>query len=193
MNIFIINAHHYSDFSKGKLNQTFIDKAVEVLKSKGHEIRLTKVDDGYDIEKELDNHQWADFILLQSPVNWMGVPWLFKKYMDEVYTTGMSGQLCDGDGRTRADASQQYGAGGTLTGKKYMLSLTLNAPKDAFDDKEQFLFQGKGIDDLFFPMHMNFRFFGMEPVATFMSNDVMKNPDISNDLKLFVEHLEENI
>ena len=30
-----------------------------------------------------------------------------------------------------------------------MLSLTLNAPKAAFDDPNQWFFDGKGLDDLF--------------------------------------------
>ncbi len=70
-----------------------------------------------------------------------------------------------------------------------MLSLTFNAPRAAFDDPEQYLFQGKGVDDLFFPMHMNFRFFGMEPIDTFVCYDVMKNPDIEQDFKRFQQHL----
>ena len=57
--------------------------------------------DDYDVDEQLAHHQWADISLLQSPVNWMGVPWSFKKYMDEVYTAGMAGALCDGDGRKR--------------------------------------------------------------------------------------------
>ena len=73
-----------------------------------------------------------------------------------------------------------------------MLSLTFNAPEDSFDDPEQFLFQGKSIDDLFFPMHMNFRFFGMEPLPTFASFDVMKNAQVENDLNRFRTHLQIN-
>ena len=46
-----------------------------------------------------------------------------------------------------------------LLEKKYMLSLTFNAPKEAFNNVNEYLFQGKNVDDLFFPMHMNFRFF----------------------------------
>jgi modulator of drug activity B len=30
-------------------------------------------------------------------------------------------------------------------------------------------------------MHLNFKFFGMEPLPTFACFDVMKNPDIEND------------
>ncbi|NEP84602.1 MAG: NAD(P)H-dependent oxidoreductase, partial [Okeania sp. SIO3B3] len=58
----------------------------------------------------------------QTPVNWMGVTWSFKKYMDYVYSAGMGGQLCKGDGRTRSDPSKQYGTGGTLTGPHLPIS-----------------------------------------------------------------------
>ena len=70
-----------------------------------------------------------------------------------------------------------------------MLSLTFNAPKEAFDDPDQYLFQGKSVDDLFFPMHMNFRFFGMTQMETFVCHDVMKNPQIVTDLANFEAHL----
>ena len=193
MNIFIINAHHHYTFSPGDLNKALVEKTSSILENKGHTIRLLNVDDGYDVTNELENHKWADLIVLQSPVNWMGVPWTFKKYMDEVYTAGMSGALCEGDGRSREDSSKQYGSGGALAGKKYMLSLTFNAPSEAFSDTEQYLFQGKSVDDLFFPMHMNFRFFGMEQVATFVSYDVMKNPKIENDFTRLEEHLNQQI
>ena len=148
--------------------------------------------DDYDVEEELEKHQWADALILQSPVNWMEVPWSFKRYMDTVYSAGMGGQLCDGDGRSRQDPNRQYGTGGTLTDTKYMFSLTLNAPRAAFDDPNQWLFEGKGLDDLFWPMHMNFKFFGMQPMATFACFDVMKNPDIENDFIRFEAHLNQH-
>ena len=50
-------------------------------------------------------------------------------------------------------------------------------------------FQGRSVDDLFWPMHMNFRFFNMEPLETFTCFDVLKNPDIENDFKRFADHL----
>jgi modulator of drug activity B len=112
--------------------------------------------------------------------------------MDHVYSFGMDGRLCGGDGRTREDASRQYGSGGTLTGKRYMLSLTFNAPRDAFDDASQTFFAGKGVDDLWWPMHLNFKFFGMEPLPTFACYDVMKNPQIESDFARFTEHLQQH-
>ncbi|MDJ0749403.1 MAG: NAD(P)H-dependent oxidoreductase [Woeseiaceae bacterium] len=188
-NALIINAHSPSAFSSGTLNGSLVDRANDLLLKKGYELRNVNVLNDWDTDEQLEHHQWADVILLQSPVNWMGVSWRFKQYMDDVYSAGMAGQLCDGDGRTHSDPSKQYGSGGTLTGKKYMISLTFNAPREAFDDKDQFLFQGKNVDDLFFPMHMNFRFFGMEALETFACYDVLKNPDIENDFLRFDEHI----
>lgn len=191
-NIFIINAHQKYPFSEGKLNRTLVKLAQEYLQGSGYEFQLTTMEDDYDIDREIEKHRWADVILLQTPVNWMGVPWSFKKYMDEVYSYGMDGRLCDGDGRTRKDPSIQYGEGGTLKGKQYMISLTFNAPRESFNDPEQVFFGGSSPDDLFLPTHLNFKFFGMEPLATFACYDVMKNPQVEEDLKRFREHLEKN-
>jgi modulator of drug activity B len=191
-NILIINAHHYYPFAEGKLNKTLVGIAQELLVEKGHTLKLVHTDDEWVVEEELEKHQWSDIILLQSPVNWMMVPWTFKKYMDEVYTAGMAGALTNGDGRTNERPKENYGEGGTLVGKKYMLSLTLNAPKESFNDPKEYLFQGKGVDDLWFPMHMNFRFFAMEPLPTFACYDVMKNADVEGDIAHFKTHLNEN-
>lgn len=188
-NIFILNAHEVYPFSKGKLNATLVDKAKTNLLQKGYDVKITTMKDDYDVDREIEKHQWADVIILQSPVNWMEVPWSFKRYMDYVYSAGMDGRLCDGDGRTRRDPDKQYGTGGTLTGTRYMLSLTLNAPQAAFDDPNQWFYEGKGLDDLFWPMHLNFKFFGMQPIETFACFDVMKNPDIEKDFTRFEAHL----
>ena len=191
-NILIINAHHHYPFAEGNLNKSLVALAKELLEAKGHEIRVVETQNGYDVEEEIANHQWADVVILQSPVNWMGVPWSFKKYMDDVYTAGMDGRLTQFDGRTEEEPKKNYGAGGTLTNTKYMLSLTFNAPEESFNDENEYLFQGKSVDDLFFPMHMNFRFFGMSPIETFASFDVMKNADIENDFNRFTAHIEKH-
>ncbi|MEI5637720.1 MULTISPECIES: NAD(P)H-dependent oxidoreductase [unclassified Pseudoalteromonas] len=187
-NILIINGHQYYPFSEGKLNSTLVDKAASLLNAKGHNTRIVTMSETIDVEKELENHQWADFVIFQSPINWMGVTWSFKKYMDEVYTAGMGGALCVGDGRTAEAPKKNYGMGGTLTNTKYMMSLTFNAPEESFNDENEF-FDGKSVDDLLFPMHMNFKFFGMKPMETFACFDVMKNADVENDLKRFEAHI----
>ena len=186
-NIFIINAHQH--FTEGRLNQSLVEKMTSHFAEKGYQVKTTSMEEAYDIEEELEKHRWADAIIIQSPVNWMGFPWSFKKYMDEVYTAGTSGELCNGDGRTSKDPKRNYGSGGALKGKKYMLSLTFNAPVEAFDVPGEYLFQGKSIDDLFYPAHMNFRFFGMQPIKTFACHDVIKNPEIEKDFIRLENHL----
>lgn len=83
-NILIINGHHYYPFSEGKLNATLVEKTKKMLTTKGHTTRVVTISDNTNVEKELENHLWADIVILQTPVNWMGVTWSFKKYMDEV-------------------------------------------------------------------------------------------------------------
>ncbi|MEM1331434.1 MAG: NAD(P)H-dependent oxidoreductase [Planctomycetota bacterium] len=187
--VFVINGHQEYEFSKGELNRTMTEIALEHLTSSGYQTRLRTMKDDWGVDAEIDHHLWADAIVLQTPVNWMGVSWSFKKYMDHVYSFGMDGRLCKGDGRTRSDPSKQYGTGGKLTGTKYMLSLTLNAPRDSFDDPSQTFFGGMSPDDLFRPMHLNFKFFDMTPLPTFAAYDVMKNPDVEADLAKYWEHL----
>ena len=188
---FIINGHQYYPFAEGKLNQTLVDKAAEILIAKGYEIKQTSMKDDYNVEEEVEKHLWADIILLQTPVNWMGLTWRFKKYIDEVYTAGMFGKLCNNDGRSASAPKANYGAGGNLTNAKYMLSLTFNAPKEAFNNKEEYLFSGKSVDDLLYPQHMNFKFFGMKALPTFACYDVMKNPEIENDFQRFEKHIQQ--
>ncbi|RZF90133.1 flavodoxin family protein [Pseudoalteromonas sp. CO302Y] len=190
-NVLILNAHHYYPFSEGKLNAALIEKADAFFKAKGYQTRVVNTQDEFDVETELENHQWADIIFLQSPINWMGMTWSFKKYMDEVYTAGMGGALCHGDGRHQDNPKANYGKGGTLNNTQYMMSLTLNAPAESFADAADF-FEGKSVDDLVFPMHMNFKFFGMQGLPTFACFDVMKNADIDSDFARFEKHLNEN-
>lgn len=110
-NIFIINAHEAYPFSPGKLNATLVDQAKTELLQQGYDVQITTMQDDYNVDQEIEKHQWADAIIVQTPVNWMEVPWSFKRYMDTVYSAGMDGRLCAGDGRTRQDPSQQYGTG----------------------------------------------------------------------------------
>lgn len=187
--VLLINAHQrYEGFAEGRLNQTLIDAAKDLLSGIGYEVKITSVEKGYDIAEELEKHKWADAIFVQTPVYWMSVPYIFKKYIDEVHTTGIGEVLCTDDGRTRSDLSRKYGSGGLMHGKKYMISTTWNAPLEAFEDSNQF-FEGRGVDGVFMWLHKNYQFFGMEPLPTFSCYDVLKSPDIDNDLERFKLHL----
>lgn len=188
-NIVILNGHQPYPFAKGALNGALVDRAADTLRGLGHDVRVTKVAEGYDVEQEIAHHQWADTVVMQFPVNWMGAPWSFKKYMDEVYTAGMDGRLTTGDGRTADAPKANYGMGGSLRGKTYMLSVTFNAPREAFDDPAEPFFQGMSVDDLLRPVHLNAKFFGLKPLPTFAAFDVMKNPEIEQDFARFDAHL----
>jgi len=187
-NILIIDGHKAYPFAEGKLTQTLIQRMVSFFGEQGKEVEVVAAQEEYDVEKQLQLHQWADAVIVQMPVNWMGVPWVFKKYMDDVYTAGMGGALCVGDGRDESAPKKNYGTGGTLAGTRYMMSLTFNAPKESFNDPADF-FGGKSVDDLMFPQHMNFKFFDMTALPTFACYDVMKNADIDSDLERFDAHL----
>ena len=188
----IINAHQEYPFAKGELNKEIARRIGDYLQSVGYEIKTTTMKDDWNADEEVDKHTWADVVILQSPTNWMGLPWSFKKYMDEVYTAGMFGKMSQNDGRTAESPKKNYGSGGLMQDTRYMLSLTFNAPEEAFNDEEEFLFEGKSIDELYFPQHMNFKFFCMKPIPTFACYDVMKNPNIEHDFERLQKHLEEN-
>lgn len=188
--ILILNGAQPYPFAKGTLNATLTKRARAWLEARGNEVRVTTVAEGYDVEAEIASHQWADTVIMQFSVNWMGVPWSFKKYMDEVYTAGMDGRLCRGDGRTAAAPKANYGMGGSLAGTSYMLSATFNAPREAFDNAAEPFFEGMSMDDLLRPMHLNAKFFGMKPLPSFGAFDVMKNPEVEADLALFDMHFE---
>ncbi len=119
----------------------------------------TKVEDRYDVEEEVAKHLQADFIILQTPINWFGAPWIYKKYTDELFEAGyVNREFLDGDGRTREDKSKQYGSGGKLSNKKFMVSATWNAPAETFGNDQQNLMKGKTTDDLLLNITSNYAF-----------------------------------
>ncbi|SFA99168.1 modulator of drug activity B [Collimonas sp. OK607] len=190
--VLIINAHQfYQGISTGKLNQTMAGIIKEEMEKMDYEVIQTNIEEGYDIDSEVQKHVKADIIILQSPVYWFGMPWIYKKYVDEVFTAGLVQQsLLVDDGRTRQDPGKQYGTGGKMQGKKYMLSLTWNAPEAAFGDAEQVLFRGKTVDDVFVNNTANYKFCGADILPAFSSHDVMKQADVEGDIARLREHLE---
>jgi modulator of drug activity B len=190
-NVLIINAHQfYEGISAGKLNEAMAGVIRDAMEKRGCAIEETRIEQGYDIDAEVQKHIRADLIFLQSPVYWFGMPWIYKKYIDEVFTAGMlQGGFITGDGRTREDPARQYGSGGLLQGRKYMISLTWNAPAEAFNDNNQSLFMGKSVDELFLLNTANYKFCGMDILPSFSCHDVMKQPDIESDIVRLRAHL----
>lgn len=191
--VLLINTHlSYPNWSEGKLNDAFHQKAKVFFLSKGFEVLETKVEDGYDANEEVEKHIEADFIILQTPINWFGAPWIYKKYVDEVFNSGLfSEKFLSGDGRTREDATKQYGTGGKMQGKKFMVSATWNAPKASFDDPNQVLFEGRSTADVLIQITSNYRFCGVDIVADYNCFDIFKDGDIVGTLEKYPEHLEQ--
>jgi len=189
--VLLINAHQfYEGFAEGKLNKTMAGVIKEEMEGKGYEVKQTYIEKGYDINEEVEKHLWANIIITQSPVYWFGTPWIYKKYIDEVFTTGLFlKSLVVDDGRTRKDPNKQYGTGGKMQGKKYMLSLTWNAPKKAFGDKLQNLFEGKTVDDVFIGNTTTYKFCGAEILPSFSCYDVRKDPHVESDIERLKKHL----
>ncbi|MCL1075272.1 NAD(P)H-dependent oxidoreductase [Shewanella dokdonensis] len=190
-NILIINGAKNFLLSKGELNNKFASLAYDYLASQGHNVSMTTVDNGYSIDEEVTKIANSDLIIFQMPGWWMGEPWTIKKYIDEVFTAG-HGVLYASDGRSRTDLTKKYGSGGLLLGKKYMLSVTWNAPLEAFNDPTQF-FNGVGVDGVYLHFHKANQFLGLEPLPTFIANDVQKNPQIEKDAARYLQHLQQNI
>ena len=189
--VLLINTHlTYPNWSEGKLNDAFQQVAKDFFTSKSVQVIETKVEDGYTPEHEVEKHVEADIIILQTPVNWFGAPWIYKKYVDEVFSSGLlSAKLIKDDGRTRSDLSKQYGTGGKMHGKKFMVSATWNAPAEAFDNPAQQLLQGKSTSDLFLNITSNYRFCGCEIMPEYNCFDIFKNENIAKDIENYPAYL----
>jgi modulator of drug activity B len=107
MKILIINTHlTYAGWSEAKLNLTFMDLAKTFFAERGHQVAETFVERGYDPEAEVKKHAATDLVILQTPVNWFSAPWIYKKYVDEVFNVGLANKvMLEGDGRTRENPS----------------------------------------------------------------------------------------
>jgi modulator of drug activity B len=188
--VLILNGHQYYDMvAKGELTQHFIDKANDFFIKNGFEVKLTNIENGYNVEEECEKFEWADYILFQYPVYWMGLPWIAKKYIDETFTQG---RHYVNDGRSRTDSSKLYGSGGLLQGKKYMLSLTYNCPASAFDNKNS-LFDGLSLDEANVAVHKTFQFCGLEQLKTYSVHDIFKGDlNLSSELEKFENLLSKN-
>ena len=177
MKYLIINGHKYYPYAQGKLNKTLFEQIVNILQSNGDDVKNTVIENGYNVEEETQKYEWADFIIFQFPLNWFSVPWILKKYFDDVYQHGMF-----------YIGSSEYGRGGLLKGKKYMFSITCNTVESAFDNPNTF-FDGKSPEDLIVALHKTQQFCAMEPVKSYFCFDVVHNPDIEKYLKGLENHI----
>lgn len=187
MKILLINGAQSLFGEGGALNTRLHQLAATHLRARGHEVQETHIEAGYDMVAEVDKFVWAEAIVFQMAGWWMGTPWKVKQYIDEVYSVG-HGRIYASDGRSHLNPEVNYGTGGLLQGRQYMLSTTWNAPLHAFTAAGEF-FEGRGVDGVYFPFHKAQQFVGLQALPTFMLNDVVKSTQPEAFFEAYRQHL----
>lgn len=192
--VLLLNLHQkYEGIANGNLTHNLLNEAKAFFLSQGYDVKETTIDSGYDIAEELEKFAWADLFFVQSPVYWMGLPWLGKKYIDEIFSAGVNTITYSSDGRSRTDPTKQYGSGGLMKDKRYMLSFTYNCPESEFDNLQGF-FDGLSLDEANVALHKTFQFCGAVAYPSFSVHDVYKSEfDLSRALIDLNTHLTNNL
>jgi len=189
-NILIINAGQLFGHSGGRYNDTVAQVTLEFLKENDFNIRQTNIASGYQPDEEVEKFVWADVIMYHTPIWWFQLPHKFKQYIDEVFTAGHRTGIYNSDGRTSENPEINYGTGGMLHGRKYLLTTSWNAPKTAFTLPGEFFGERSVDDGPLFGFHRMNAFTGMKPLPTFHFHDVEKNADVKKDMAEYRMHLE---
>ncbi|WP_139958852.1 NAD(P)H-dependent oxidoreductase [Flavicella sediminum] len=182
-NIFIINGSHPFAHSGGRFNETLFNNTISYYDTREEfEVKFTQVGENYNVKEEVEKFKWADIVIYHTPIWWFQIPFGFKKYIDEVFTEGHQNGIYASDGRSRKNPNINYGTGGLMHGKKYILTTSWNAPKAAFILENEF-FNQKSVDEgVMFGFHRMNAFTGMELLATHHFHDMEKNADVPFEL-----------
>lgn len=175
-NIFLFNGGKCFVYFDGCFNQILYEIVLVYLDCCGFDLCQIFIDGGYDILMEVDKFFWVDVVIYQMFGWWMGVLWIVKCYIDEVFMVGY-GSFYVNDGCICFDSMQKYGSGGLVQGKCYMILVIWNVLWQVFDDLSDF-FEGKGVDVVYFFFYKVNQFFGMFGLLMFFVVDVMKCLDV---------------
>ena len=192
-NIFVINGGQHFAHSGGKFNHTLTNWTEEVIKKLDLKVRITDINDDFDPIKEVENFKWADVVIYHTPIWWFQVPNRLKLYIDEVFTAGHDNGIYKSDGRSRKNPAINYGTGGLMHGKKYMVTSTWNAPAEAFTLEGEFFNQTPIDQGILFGFHRMNAFTGMEKLDGFHFHDLEKNATLERVefyKNSYQEHLE---
>ena len=181
--IFIINGSHPFAHSGGRFNETLFNKTISYFDTREEfEVKFTQVGDNYNTKDEVEKFKWADIVIYHTPIWWFQIPFGFKKYIDDVFTEGHQNGIYASDGRSRKNPDINYGTGGLMHGKKYILTTSWNAPKTAFTLDNEFFDQRSVDEGVMFGFHKMNAFTGMELLATHHFHDMEKNADVPYEL-----------
>lgn len=189
--ILVINGGQNFRHSGGAYNNT-VTSVTEAFftENPGFEVKVTHIDNGYDENEEVEKYVWADVIIYHTPIWWFQVPHGLKKYIDEVFTAGHRKGMYNTDGRKADNPLINYGKGGTLHGRQYMVTTSWNAPTTAFTLPGEFFNETSVDDGILFGFHRMNAFIGLEPLSGFHFHDVEKNPQVETDMERYRQHLE---
>jgi len=190
--IFIINGGQKFGHSGGKFNETLAAATADFFSElTDFEVKTTNINESYDPKEEVAKYVWADVVIYHTPIWWFQLPHGFKQYIDVVFEEGHKTGIYISDGRKADNPTRNYGTGGMLHGRKYMLTSSWNAPKEAFTLPEEFFMQTSVDDGPLFGFHRMNAFIGMERLEGMHFHDVEKNTNVVKDLALYKLHLEE--
>jgi modulator of drug activity B len=188
--IFIINGGQKFGHSGGKFNETIAKETLHFFEGNPNfEVKTTDVNDDYNPAEEVEKYVWADVVIYHTPIWWFQLPHGFKKYIDVVFTEGHAKGIYHSDGRSSANPAINYGTGGMLHGRKYLVTSSWNAPKEAFTLPGEFFSETSVDDGPLFGFHRMNAFTGMTSLESIHFHDIEKNADVPRDLELYKGHL----
>lgn len=189
-NIFVINGGQVFGHSGGRFNETITGITLAFFREHpGFNVQVTNINDAYDPKVEVEKFVWADVVIYHTPVWWFQVPHGLKQYIDLVFTAGHTRGIYMSDGRKAENPTVNYGTGGMLHGRQYMLTTSWNAPKEAFTLPGEFFKQTSVDDGPMFGFHRMNAFVGLQPLPTLHFHDVEKNAQIGQDIDRYKAHL----
>lgn len=189
--IFIINGGQKFGHSGGRFNETIATTTANFFSALSEfEVKTTNINDNYDPKEEVAKYVWADVVIYHTPIWWFQLPHGFKKYIDVVFTAGHKNGIYINDGRKADNPARNYGTGGMLQGRKYMVTSSWNAPKEAFTLPNEFFMETSVDDGPLFGFHRMNAFIGMERMKGMHFHDIEKKANVVRDLELYQSHLQ---
>lgn len=132
---------------------------LNIIREQGHAWKT----DGFadEIKREIENIRWADFVIVQCPIWWFGLPAIVKGWMDRVFVPGFT------YGR-----GKWYETGG-LAGKRAMMSISVDAKASAYTARGRY----GDLDVMLWPIHTSLRFVGFDVLKPFLADQVSESAE----------------
>ncbi len=125
-NVLVVSGH--TDLKNSVANKKILEELKKIPNIEIDCLSELYPDYRIDVEKEQEKLLKADIIVLQYPLFWYSMPSLLEKWMEDVFKHGFS------HGRI----------GDKLKGKKLIASFTTGAPKESYQNIEDYLNPIKG-------------------------------------------------